>query len=533
VIGETGSNNFAVVTGSGSVWSNGSANGTMVLGNGANSINNGLTVSQGGKVYSAGNPAGSIGLGVNANSNSVTVTDSGSLWNIAGTLTVGASGASNNLTVSNGGQVTTTGHAWLGSATNTSVNNSIVVTGNGSMLQVGGTVSVGSNTVVNANTRGIGGNILVQNGGTLEGNILVSGAAVGGVSSGDITNNAGIYQFTSPTPSIIANTASNIAIAGGTISFRNVASASVYANVVGPGNQLTNMAFSGNNTFRLNNSSNTSGVAAYNFDSGFGATNYHRLELVNGTTLWRSSRLNIGGTSGSMLVSNTTARIAAVVTNQGSIQVVNSIATWSSNSVVSGAFITDPSTNIFQANLTVTSSGYLSGGAGDLFQFESDFTLQSTQDSLFALDSSTVLFTNGVGQHVFDLTGSNATDDGTNFYGLAAITTNFAIGSFIVAPTDTLRLTGAVFNALYVGALDFGGLSNTNNLTLDVNLYYDSTLAANSYLASTTYDLAGAGMLIPYPGIAEIIPEPSSLAFLLAAGCGLLFRRARGTHTAA
>ena len=109
--------------------------------------------------------------------------------------------------------------------------------------------------------------------------------------------------------------------------------------------------------------------------------------------------------------------------------------------------------------------------------------------------------------------------------GVASILTNFAIGNFILAGTDSLRLTGSVANALYVGVLDIGGLANTNNLTLDVNLYYDANQAANAYLGGLAYDLDGAGQLLPYPGF--VIPEPSSLGFMALAGAGLMLRRKR------
>ena len=91
--------------------------------------------------------------------------------------------------------------------------------------------------------------------------------------------------------------------------------------------ELVKMTFQGNNAFRLNNATNTAGVATYTFDTGLGATNYARLELVNGNTAWRSTRLTIGS-GGSMLVSNTRATISGLVTNLGLFTSRNAQATF-------------------------------------------------------------------------------------------------------------------------------------------------------------------------------------------------------------
>src|SRR5262249_15691500 len=158
----------------------------------------------------------------------------------------------------------------------------------------------------------------------------------------------------------------------------------------------------------------------------------------------------------------------------------------------------DPSTNTFTSNLTLTPSGYLTGSTGDLFVLQRDFINQSTNNTQFDLRSATMLFTNGAGPHLLD---SSAFDNGSSFSRIGAVDTNFAIGTLILAANDTLHLTGAVNNALYVGVLDIGGLANTNNLDLEINLYYDAGL--NPYLGSNTYAL-GVGSLIPFPSTSPI-----------------------------
>jgi len=99
---------------------------------------NTLTVSNAGKVFSTGNSY--IGGNAGANSNTVTVTDTNSAWYNTGDLTIGRSGSSNTLTVANGGLVTN-GTGIIG---NYGTNNSVLVTGAGSVWSNGSSLYVGS-----------------------------------------------------------------------------------------------------------------------------------------------------------------------------------------------------------------------------------------------------------------------------------------------------------------------------------------------------------------------------------------------------
>src|SRR5262249_8843288 len=143
----------------------------------------------------------------------------------------------------------------------------------------------------------------IANGGLLEANSLTAGASGGPTNL--IQNSGGIYQFTTNTPVISpVGSGSTISLNSGTISFRGITNANVFGNSIGASsNQLVKIAFAGDNTFRLNFSSNAPGVAAYTFAMGT-PTNYAALEMVNNSTLWRSTALTIGGT-GRLLASNT------------------------------------------------------------------------------------------------------------------------------------------------------------------------------------------------------------------------------------
>ena len=136
-IGNVNNNNSVLVTGAGSTFTHG---GTLIIGQGAAAVNNSLTISDGG-IY---NSPSSVFLGNNGNNNSVLVTGGGSVWNCNGGATFsignGATGASNRVTIAAGGTVTNTGPAYIGNLGN---NNSVLVTGAGSVLNIPNTLIMG------------------------------------------------------------------------------------------------------------------------------------------------------------------------------------------------------------------------------------------------------------------------------------------------------------------------------------------------------------------------------------------------------
>lgn len=514
------SNNLVIVTGSGSLWSNTSF---LIVGHQGNGT---MIVADGGEVVSAGSGASVIGNQAASTGSIVRVTGAGSTWNAMNDLEIGVAGAENRLIITNGGLVSVAGRTRVGVSAS-SAGNLVLITGTGSMLQSGGIVSIGSNGV----TSGSGSHIRVTDGGTLEANTMAAGLN----GSGSISNIGGVFQFTTAAPVITNNTAGAISIHGGAISFRGITNADVSGSL--GGNDLANLRFSGDNIFRLNQASNWSANAQnYTFAAG-NPSNYAGLEMIHGATAWRSAWLAFGA-DGTMLISNSSATVAGTISNAGVIRIVNSTVTWQSNAVVGGRYMSDPSTNIFAGTLTVDPSGALQGGNGDLFVFQKDLALSSTNRVLHDLSSAAMRFTNATGggtNHVLDLSGGSALDLGSNFASVAELATNFSLGQLQIGAGNRLQLTGAVVNAFYVGALDLGGL-DTNALAsvldLDVNLYYDPDLADNAYLSGLIYDFDGwSGALIPL-GIP--IPEASALPLVLlgAAALGMTTRRKRRRATA-
>lgn len=511
-----------LITGPGTFWTN---DATLLLGDTVNAASL-FVVSNGAKAYSSG---GGVTIG-NVNNTALTqslalVSGAGSFWNASGDFKIGgAAGGDSSLVVNDGGTARTSGGggSFVGSGVGST--GRVVVSGIGSVMSFGNTLHVGSNTV-NSSSKGYGW-ILVEQGGTLE---MSTTIYIGQGGMGLVTNHGGIYQWTVGRGGFAINTNSpdSMVLSDGTISFAGVTNAQVNDP------NVQRITFLGENAFRLNNASNWTSLnnpslQDYTFDNTLGATNFARLEMINAGTAWQSKRLTVGG-GGSLLVSNSSASIRAeAITNLGAIRVVNSSVRWQGNTVLGGSYLSDPSTNTFESNLIVTASGALAGSNGDLFVFHRDWINASTNRSQFDLAFASVLFTNGADatNHTWNLAGSGALDLGSNWLNVTQLATNFAIGTFSLAAGNTLILTGDAANALYVGTLDLQGLASTNDLAarlwLGINLYYDAYAPGNAYLNGLTYDLPGAGLLIP-------IPEPRALLAIVT-GLALLgwLRRSRG-----
>lgn len=586
--------NRLIVTGTGSTWSNANAGYTLRVGQSAGQSQ--LRIENGGRMDSAGHLSVGGHFGLSTTSNLVAVSGAGSLLNIGGDLLFGWSGtatpsAYNQLLISDGGVMNISGQGYLAYSTansnvvivsgagsqlnqfggdfmpnRTGVANDLIITnggfvrsnngrmgnagGNAGLVMVTGVGSVWTNiggvrvgehatasnntlivendaqvygSVLEAGTASsMGNSILIANGGTVQFNTLTAGAGAGN----SISNVGGVYQFTAA-PNITPNGFGRIALTDGAISYSGVANANVYnANVA-------NIAFAGDNTFQLNSSSNTS-IASYTFDSVANtgtATNYQRLALTGTGSRWQSTTLTIGS-GGELYVGDASATVAAAVTLNGNTMVKDSKVTFTGPVTVNASYVSDPSTNTYLDDVTVGINGSLAGGQGDLFDFKRSLLINSTNNSVFDLASSTVSFSGGtVGTPVNHTNAVTGGDFGTNAFYASG---NFGYGDLKLGEFDDLYFVnggsingGASSNALYVNWLNLAN-ADTNfvsNLHSSFNIYYllSEHQPGNSYLGDLTYALDGGGWLMP------VIPEPSAL-WLAASGL-LAFRRRRARYS--
>jgi len=160
-VGRLGSSlhNSVLVTGNGSVWR------TVYLFLGDVGSQCSLVISNGGAVFSTGGHVGNSGY-----SNVALVTGSGSIWSNRFDLNVGYVGKENNVTVSNGATLFSR-NAYIGTV-GAAHDNKVLVTGSGSVWENSGTLSVGY---------GLGGSsitnnrLIIANGGSvLASNLFVS-----------------------------------------------------------------------------------------------------------------------------------------------------------------------------------------------------------------------------------------------------------------------------------------------------------------------------------------------------------------------
>jgi T5SS/PEP-CTERM-associated repeat protein len=165
----TSSNNLAVITGSGSAWTN---NGYLILSGGDISYGAGpgnrMVIADAGTVYSYHGYVGGY-VGGSFGSNSVLITDSGSAWITDGQFVVGDGSLGNSLVISNGGSVISS-DGYLGYSIY--ADGSVLVTGSGSIWTNRANLQVGS---YGGNTR-----LTIQNGGK-----VVDATGYIGYASGD------------------------------------------------------------------------------------------------------------------------------------------------------------------------------------------------------------------------------------------------------------------------------------------------------------------------------------------------------------
>ena len=184
--------------------------------------------------------------------------------------------------------------------------------------------------------------------------------------------------------------------------------------------------------------------------------------VVNsGTVLANASQpLVFGGllvnqTNGVVSANGGRLAVNGIVTNRGTFTMLNSIGTFNSGVINSGAWVTDPTTNVFNNTLTVTSSGFIQMSAGDVYIFSnttpsaSDFVNLSTNNTQYETSAGKFLFSGGLSlTQTFYTAGHNLGPSATN-------------------PTNALPVFGAT-NAVQL--LDFPGYSNNFALgTLEIS----------------------------------------------------------------
>jgi T5SS/PEP-CTERM-associated repeat protein len=383
--------NSVLVIGPGSVWHNG-----IDLSVGFHGTGNNLVISNGGQVVNGG--TGYVGRYSGSSNNSALVTGTGSVWSNWYNLSVGNSGASNSLVIRNGGYVFNDSDAWVGGA-----NNSVLVTGPGSVWKSGESLSFG----------GSGDSLVISNGGEVL--VFALDSYVGGYETSSnnsvlVTGTGSVWNTRLYLSVGGSGAGNNLVISdGGQVvnAWADVGFDSSSSNngvlVTGPGSAWNNGgdlsvggSGAGNSLVISNGGQVVSGGTGY---VGYYSGSSNNSVLVTGTgSVWSSSSSLFIGSSGpgNRLVISNGGRF---VNSSG---YVGSFSSSSNNSarVADGA--------IWQNNILYigyqASSNSLAVAGGSVFATNLTIGFASaTCDNLVQLDSGSVIVTNAIADAVLEV----------------------------------------------------------------------------------------------------------------------------------
>lgn len=323
------SSNSVLVTGNNSLWSNSSDITVGVYGAG-----NSLIISNGGTVTSFNGWIGGdqVAQETTCSNNRVLVTGSNSLWNIGGGLNVGFTGSSNELLIANGGQVLVANSGSDSFIGNGSSNNIVLVTGNNSLLSNGGNLYIGGS--------GSGNQLIISNGGT----VLIGGSyqcCLG--NGGDASNNSAIVTgshslWSNASTLYVGNygSGSTLTIAdGGTViaptliigegSSSNTLNFGSFGGNDGGGNLVASSITFGSGSSNVINFNQTNTVTLTSSISGFGFVN----QLGSGTTIISGNNSYTGVThiqNGTLVVQGSSSLGSSDVILQGTVQTIGTLS---------------------------------------------------------------------------------------------------------------------------------------------------------------------------------------------------------------
>ncbi len=283
----------------------------------------------------------------------------------------------------------------------------------------------------------------------------------------------------------------------------------------------------------LTNNASFSGYGTINASAGF--NNYGNMTLTGGTSSVSGAFDN--ESTGSLYIYNQST--FGNVTNDGYIKVYGGAGNFTYLTFTdNGTYYSDPATNNMQT-LNIGANGALQGGVGDKWVISGNFSNCSLNNITWNTVGAALSFTGG-GSHTLDLPGA---DLGRT---RAGYTNNFAWGSLdLTGQTLTLRdgnttPGGALYVGTILGVLLSGG-QVTDIYGNGLDIYYDSSLAGNAYLAGLTYALADGGYLAPvtsdFLSLGSVSPQngsaptplPGTVWLLLSGLAGLgLWRRKSG-----
>ena len=524
-------NNFALVSGAGSLWSN-----SPPLYVGSTGSFNQLTINNSGRVV---NNAGFIGYDATASNNSVTVTDAGSAWTNS-SLYVGYNGSFNNLSVANGGLVLDY-NGYIGRMAGAN-NNAVQVAGSGSVWTNNGGVYVGLNSAGNRLTITNGGVVyntnafIGFNSSASNNSVLVSGSGSGWA------NNSDLYVGVAGSGNQLTVDNSGVVISYVTYLGTGPTSTNNTLFVTDPGTLFWSHAVDVGYTGSFNRLivSNSAAVWAIGGSVGVAAASSNNLAIVTGAgSIWSNYFLTVGSSgsgnqlcitnggtvvdfsSGSIGASSSASNNSVLVSGPGSLWndygdlFVGTNGPGSQLSVVNGGTVT--ASNVVVGAAASSSGNIVTVSGGSLFATNISQTgVLDVRRGTLVLNSGTVamnrlLLTNGANSIVtFNggtlNSGGSTVNNGSIFQvgdGTSAATLDlfggthsFANGLFIntnAILTGTGAIAGSITDAgLIAPGNGFGVISDTGNLTMLGGGAMTMELGGTNAWLYDQFDLTGA-----------------------------------------
>jgi hypothetical protein len=245
-----------------------------------------------------------------------------------------------------------------------------------------------------------------------------------------------------------------------------------------------------------------------------------------------------------------------VVSNNSTLSADHALVTYGGRVVNGGAWVTDPTTNIFNDNFITTESGYIAASAGDVYIFTNDDTTAGsflnrstnsgafhTEDAKFIFDGTLAVTQNfyAAGHNRESILGSSNSTSLVTGSWYSATLNNFSLETLEISNFSTVRVWDAFSGlggdfgandgqraALYVDNLILGADSFLI-ISSNVEVYF---LTSNSWGAANFALLGGGhgtGGELHQLGLdaAAAVPEPSVMLLWLGGAATLYQARRR------
>ena len=484
---ETGSNNSVLVTGSGSLWTNSS---NVFVGD-HYGCGNSLVISNGATVF---NGDGYIGYDISTASNSALVTGSGSVWTNSTELYVGWRGSSNSLVISSSGTVFNS-YGYIGNGNNNpSSNNSVLVTDSGALWKNSSYVYIGSNGSRNSLVITNGGtvvgavgevNYIGNNSGANSNSVLVSGSGsawtnateihVGDSGRGNslvINDGGAVVSVVGLIGSSSGANSNSVLVSGGGSVWTN--SGDVYVGYTGCGNSLV--------------ITNGGTVVSSNLFMGYNSSSSNNFITVSGGNLTLTNppasgvldvrRGTLTMNSGTITADQfwATNGVTSIVIFNGGTLTFNSKLVTSNGAALWYGLGTNSNPTVTTSNLTlgctlnVTDAGGFTNGTYTLFSYGGTLTYNGVTVGTVPSGYSCTINTNTVGKVNLTVTPPPP---------VAVFSGDLTSGTAPLPVTFTDASTGNITNRFW----DFGDLV-TSNTTAATTMSH--TYTAGTYNVSLT-----------------------------------------------